>query len=111
MASISASGGAGVVHIVKNYTGDVMNFQMAAELAEDEDIEVVPVVIDDDVAVQDSTFTAGRRGTGGTGPAGATCPRGIAADAVDAELAVELEMRPDGVADVAHARPPSSGTT
>src|SRR4029077_13365466 len=53
-ATTAASGGAGVVHIVKNYTGDVLNFQMAAELAEDEDIEVVPVVIDDDVAVQDS---------------------------------------------------------
>ncbi|MEV5706696.1 dihydroxyacetone kinase subunit DhaK [Actinoallomurus sp. NPDC052274] len=65
-ATTAASGGAGVVHIVKNYTGDVLNFQMAAELAEDEDIEVVPVVIDDDVAVQDSTFTAGRRGTGAT---------------------------------------------
>ncbi|GAB3961850.1 dihydroxyacetone kinase subunit DhaK [Actinoallomurus acanthiterrae] len=65
-ATTAASGGAGVVHLVKNYTGDVLNFQMAAELAEDEDVEVVPVVIDDDVAVQDSTFTAGRRGTGAT---------------------------------------------
>jgi phosphoenolpyruvate---glycerone phosphotransferase subunit DhaK len=65
-ATTAASGGAGVVHLVKNYTGDVLNFQMAAELAEDEDIEVVPVVIDDDVAVQDSTYTAGRRGTGAT---------------------------------------------
>ncbi|GAA4482735.1 dihydroxyacetone kinase subunit DhaK [Actinoallomurus oryzae] len=65
-ATTAVSGGAGVVHIVKNYTGDVLNFQMAAELAEDEDIEVVPVVIDDDVAVQDSTYTAGRRGTGAT---------------------------------------------
>ncbi len=65
-ATTAASGGAGVVHIVKNYTGDVLNFRMAAELAEDDDVEVVPVVIDDDVAVQDSTFTAGRRGTGAT---------------------------------------------
>jgi dihydroxyacetone kinase-like protein len=65
-ATTAVSGGAGVVHIVKNYTGDVLNFQMAAELADDEDIEVIPVVIDDDVAVQDSTFTAGRRGTGAT---------------------------------------------
>jgi len=65
-ATTAVSGGAGVVHIVKNYTGDVLNFKMAAELAEDEDIEVVPVVIDDDVAVQDSTYTAGRRGTGAT---------------------------------------------
>ena len=51
-----------MLHIVKNYTGDVLNFQMAAELADDEDIEVVPVVINDDVAVQDSLYTAGRRG-------------------------------------------------
>jgi phosphoenolpyruvate---glycerone phosphotransferase subunit DhaK len=65
-ATTAVSGGAGVVHIVKNYTGDVLNFRMAAELAEDEDIEVLPVVIDDDVAVQDSTYTAGRRGTGAT---------------------------------------------
>ena len=56
---------------------------------------------------------AAGRGAGGAGcdGDGAARPRGIAADAVDAELAVELEMRPDGVADVAHARPPSSGTT
>ncbi|GGV32298.1 dihydroxyacetone kinase subunit DhaK [Actinomadura cremea] len=65
-ATMAVDGGAGVLHIVKNYTGDVMNFRMAAELAEDEDIEVVPVVVDDDVAVEDSTFTAGRRGTGAT---------------------------------------------
>src|SRR5689334_20698463 len=65
-ATTAVSGGAGVVLIVKNYTGDVLNFQLAAELAEDEDIEVVQVVIDDDVAVRDSTYTAGRRGTGAT---------------------------------------------
>ena len=56
-------GGAGVLHVVKNYTGDVMNFEMAAELAEAETgARVVSVVTDDDVAVQDSTWTAGRRG-------------------------------------------------
>ena len=55
-----------MLHIVKNYTGDVLNFQMAAEMAEDDGIEVVPVVINDDVAVQDSLYTAGRRGTGAT---------------------------------------------
>ena len=60
------SGGAGVVHIVKNYTGDVLNFEMAAELAEADGIEVQSVVIDDDVAVQDSLYTAGRRGVGAT---------------------------------------------
>src|SRR3954465_6046796 len=60
-------GGAGVLHVVKNYTGDVMNFEMAAELAAAETgAKVVSVVTDDDVAVQDSTWTAGRRGVGVT---------------------------------------------
>jgi dihydroxyacetone kinase-like protein len=66
IATRAVNGGAGVLHVVKNYTGDVLNFQMAAEMAEDEGIEVVPVVIDDDVAVEDSLYTAGRRGTGAT---------------------------------------------
>jgi phosphoenolpyruvate---glycerone phosphotransferase subunit DhaK len=57
-------GGAGVLHIVKNYTGDVMNFDMAAELATD--VEVAAVVTNDDVAVKDSLYTAGRRGVGVT---------------------------------------------
>ena len=57
-------GGAGVVHIVKNYTGDVLNFEMAAELAQADGIEVVSLVIHDDVAVQDSLYTTGRRGVG-----------------------------------------------
>jgi dihydroxyacetone kinase-like protein len=65
-ATKAVDGGAGVLHVVKNYTGDVLNFEMAAELAADEGIEVVPVVINDDVAVQDSLYTAGRRGTGAT---------------------------------------------
>src|SRR5712664_2041471 len=65
-ATKAVNGGAGVLHIVKNYTGDVLNFQMAAELAEDEGIDVVPVIINDDVAVEDSLYTAGRRGTGAT---------------------------------------------
>jgi dihydroxyacetone kinase-like protein len=65
-ATKTVHGGAGVLHVVKNYTGDVLNFQMAAELASDEGIEVVPVVVNDDVAVQDSLYTAGRRGTGAT---------------------------------------------
>ncbi|MFJ2543252.1 dihydroxyacetone kinase subunit DhaK [Microbacterium sp. NPDC087589] len=56
--------GAGVLHIVKNYTGDVLNFEMAAELASMEGIEVGTVIVDDDVAVQDSLYTAGRRGVG-----------------------------------------------
>lgn len=65
-ATTAVSGGSGVLHIVKNYTGDVLNFRMAAELADDEDIEVASVLVDDDVAVEDSTHTAGRRGTGAT---------------------------------------------
>ena len=60
------SGGAGVVHVVKNYTGDVLNFEMAAELAQADGIQVESVIIDDDVAVQDSLYTAGRRGVGTT---------------------------------------------
>jgi dihydroxyacetone kinase-like protein len=63
-ATQAVDGGAGVLHIVKNYTGDVMNFEMAAELAEG--IEVASVVTNDDVAVQDSLYTAGRRGVGVT---------------------------------------------
>jgi phosphoenolpyruvate---glycerone phosphotransferase subunit DhaK len=66
-ATKGVDGGAGVLHIVKNYTGDVMNFEMAAELAaSDSGVEVVSVVTDDDVAVQDSLYTAGRRGVGVT---------------------------------------------
>ncbi|WP_280263569.1 dihydroxyacetone kinase subunit DhaK [Nocardia wallacei] len=66
-ATTAVDAGAGVLHIVKNYTGDVMNFEMAAELAAAESgTEVVSVVVNDDVAVQDSLYTAGRRGVGGT---------------------------------------------
>jgi dihydroxyacetone kinase-like protein len=65
-ATQAVNGGAGVLHIVKNYTGDVLNFEMAAELAAAEGIEVASVVTNDDVAVQDSTWTAGRRGVGVT---------------------------------------------
>jgi phosphoenolpyruvate---glycerone phosphotransferase subunit DhaK len=65
-ATKAVDGGAGVVHIVKNYTGDVMNFKLAAELAEDDGIQVESVLTNDDVAVEDSLYTAGRRGTGVT---------------------------------------------
>ena len=66
-ATALVDGGAGVLHVVKNYTGDVMNFEMAAELAAAESgTEVRAVVVDDDVAVRDSTWTAGRRGVGAT---------------------------------------------
>lgn len=64
-ATKAADRGAGVLHIVKNYTGDVMNFEMAAEIAAAESgVEVATVVVADDVAVQDSLYTAGRRGVG-----------------------------------------------
>jgi phosphoenolpyruvate---glycerone phosphotransferase subunit DhaK len=65
-ATKAVDGGAGVVHIVKNYTGDVMNFKLAAEDAADEGIAVESVLVDDDVAVEDSLYTAGRRGVGAT---------------------------------------------
>src|ERR1700754_4456638 len=65
-ATKAVDGGAGVLHIVKNYTGDIMNFEMAAEMAQAEGIEVMSVVTNDDVAVQDSLYTAGRRGVGVT---------------------------------------------
>jgi dihydroxyacetone kinase-like protein len=65
-ATKAISSGRGVLHIVKNYTGDVMNFELAAELAGAEGVEVASVVINDDVAVKDSLWTAGRRGVGGT---------------------------------------------
>jgi len=65
-ATKAVDGGAGVLHIVKNYTGDILNFEMAADLAKGEGIEVTSVVTNDDVAVQDSLYTAGRRGVGVT---------------------------------------------
>src|SRR5438552_3322479 len=65
-ATRAVNGGAGVLHVVKNYTGDVLNFEMAAELAQAEGIEVASVVTNDDVAVQNSINTAGRRGVGVT---------------------------------------------
>lgn len=63
-ATKAVNGGAGVLHIVKNYTGDIMNFDMAAELARGEGIDVESVVTNDDIAVKDSLYTAGRRGVG-----------------------------------------------
>jgi dihydroxyacetone kinase-like protein len=65
-ATKAIHGGAGVLYIVKNYTGDLMNFEMAAELAGAEGIQVESVIINDDVAVKDSLYTAGRRGVGAT---------------------------------------------
>jgi dihydroxyacetone kinase-like protein len=67
LAAIKAvDGGAGVLLVVKNYTGDIMNFDMAAEMAAAEGIETASVVVNDDVAVENSTWTQGRRGIAGT---------------------------------------------
>lgn len=85
-ATQAVDGGAGVLHIVKNYTGDVLNFETAADLAAADGIEVRSVVVDDDVAVKDSLYTAGRRGVAGTvlveKIAGAAAERGDNLDAV-----------------------------
>ncbi|MDQ6772070.1 MAG: dihydroxyacetone kinase subunit DhaK [Candidatus Dormibacteraeota bacterium] len=112
-ATKAADGGAGVVHIVKNYTGDVLNFKMAAEDAADDGIKVVSVVIDDDVAVQDSLYTAGRRGVGATvlaeKIAGAAAEGGADLAAVaDTVKRVNERARSFGVA-LSSCIPPASG--
>ena len=81
-ATRAVDGGAGVLHIIKNYTGDVMNFEMAAELCQAQGIAVEAVVVSDDVAVKDSLYTAGRRGVGTTVLAEKIC--GAAAERGDA---------------------------
>ena len=112
-ATKAVDSGKGVVHIVKNYTGDVMNFKLAAEDAEDEGIQVESVLIDDDVAVQDSLYTAGRRGVGATvlaeKIAGAAAERGddLAAVAGIARR-VNERARSYGVA-VSSCIPPAAG--
>ncbi|GES33287.1 dihydroxyacetone kinase subunit DhaK [Streptomyces angustmyceticus] len=87
-AAAAVDSGNGVLFVVKNYTGDVLNFQMAAELAEDEGVQVASVLVNDDVAVTDSTFTAGRRGTGATlfveKIAGAAAEEGMPLERVEA---------------------------
>ena len=79
---------AGVLMVIKNYTGDVMNFEMAAEMAEMEGINVKQVVVNDDVAVKDSLYTVGRRGVAGTvfvhKIAGALAETGASLDEVQA---------------------------
>ena len=89
-ATQAVDGGAGVLYIVKNYTGDVLNFETAADLAEAEGITVASVLVDDDVAVKDSLYTAGRRGVAGTvvveKTAGAAAERGDSLEQV-AEVA------------------------
>ena len=96
VATKAVNAGAGVLHVVKNYTGDILNFAMAAELADDEGIEVSSVVVNDDVAVQDSLYTAGRRGVGATvfveKIAGALAERGAPLTEV-AAVAAEVNER------------------
>jgi dihydroxyacetone kinase-like protein len=115
-ATLAANTGAGVLHIVKNYTGDVLNFETAAELAQAEGVEVRQVLVNDDVAVEDSLYTAGRRGVGGTvlieKIAGAAAERGDDLDAVTAiARRVNDSVRTMGVAlaacTVPHAGVPS----
>ncbi|HKU33986.1 MAG TPA: dihydroxyacetone kinase subunit DhaK [Paenarthrobacter sp.] len=115
-ATTAVDSGAGVVHIVKNYTGDVLNFETAAEMAQAEGVAVRSVLVNDDVAVEDSLYTAGRRGVGGTvlveKIAGAAAERGDDLDAVagTAERVV-ANVRTMGVAlsgcTVPHAGTPS----
>lgn len=111
-ATKAVNGGAGVLHIVKNYTGDVLNFQMAAELADDEGIEVSSIVVNDDVAVQDSLYTAGRRGTGATvfveKIAGALAEQSAPLKAVtDVAMEVNARSRSFGIALTACTQPAS----
>jgi dihydroxyacetone kinase-like protein len=113
-ATKAVDAGAGVVHIVKNYTGDVMNFKLAAEDAADEGIGVEAVVIDDDVAVQDSLYTAGRRGVGATvlaeKIAGAAAERGDDLAAVSGAVRrVNERARSFGIA-FSSCTPPAAGS-
>jgi dihydroxyacetone kinase-like protein len=112
-ATKAVDGGAGVIHIVKNYTGDVMNFKLAAEDAADEGIDVESVLMDDDVAVQDSLYTAGRRGVGATvlaeKLAGAAAERGDDLAAVTAVARrVNEKARSFGIA-LSSCIPPAAG--
>lgn len=113
-ATAAVNGGRGVLHIVKNYTGDVLNFETAAELADADGIEVRSVVVNDDVAVEDSLYTAGRRGVAGTVAvekiAGAAAERGddLAGVAAVAERVI-ANVRSMGVA-LSACTVPHSGT-
>jgi phosphoenolpyruvate---glycerone phosphotransferase subunit DhaK len=115
-ATLAVDSGAGVVHIVKNYTGDVLNFETAAELAQAEGVDIRTVLVNDDVAVEDSLYTAGRRGVAGTvlveKIAGAAAERGDNLEAVAAIGGrVNSNVRTMGVAltacTVPHAGKPS----
>ncbi|MET9346145.1 dihydroxyacetone kinase subunit DhaK [Streptomyces termitum] len=115
-AAAAVDSGAGVLFVVKNYTGDVLNFEMAAELAEDEGIRVAKVLVDDDVAVTDSLYTAGRRGTGATlfveKLAGAAAEEGAPLERVEAVARRVVERsRSFGVALSACSTPAKGGPT
>ncbi|MEV5508524.1 dihydroxyacetone kinase subunit DhaK [Streptomyces orinoci] len=115
-AAAAVDSGRGVLFIVKNYTGDVLNFNMAAELAEDEGIQVASVLVNDDVAVMDSTHTAGRRGTGGTlfveKIAGAAAEQGAPLERVESiARRVNDASRSFGVALSACSTPAKGGPT
>ncbi|WP_406510894.1 dihydroxyacetone kinase subunit DhaK [Streptomyces sp. NBC_00212] len=115
-AAAAVDGGAGVLFVVKNYTGDVLNFDMAAELAEDEGVTIAKVLVDDDVAVTDSLYTAGRRGTGATlfveKIAGAAAAEGRPLERVEAiARQVNASSRSFGVALTACSTPAKGSPT
>ncbi|GAA0584379.1 dihydroxyacetone kinase subunit DhaK [Streptomyces crystallinus] len=115
-AAAAVDSGAGVLFVVKNYTGDVLNFDMAVELAEDEGVQVAKVLVDDDVAVTDSLYTAGRRGTGATlfveKIAGAAAEEGASLERVEAiARRVNASSRSFGVALSACTTPAKGGPT
>ncbi|WEV24173.1 dihydroxyacetone kinase subunit DhaK [Streptomyces sp. 71268] len=115
-AAAAVDSGQGVLFVVKNYTGDVLNFDMAMELAEDEGVRVAKVLVDDDVAVTDSTHTAGRRGTGATlfveKIAGAAAEEGAPLERVEAiARQVNASSRSFGVALSACSTPAKGGPT
>lgn len=115
-AAAAVDSGEGVLFVVKNYTGDVLNFDMAAELAEDEGVRIAKVLVNDDVAVSDSTFTAGRRGTGATlfveKLAGAAAEEGAPLERVEAVARqVTGSARSFGVALSACSTPAKGGPT
>ncbi|WP_103502720.1 MULTISPECIES: dihydroxyacetone kinase subunit DhaK [Streptomyces] len=115
-AASATDSGAGVLFIVKNYTGDVLNFDMARELAEDEGVQAARVLVEDDVAVTDSLYTAGRRGTGGTlfveKLAGAAAEEGAPLERVEAVARqVAGACRSYGVALSACSTPAKGGPT
>ena len=112
--SKAVDGGAGVLHIVKNYTGDVLNFKMAADMLDDDGVSVETVLVNDDVAVEDSLYTAGRRGTGATvlleKIAGAKAEQGASLQEVAAVAQrVNDRARSFGVA-LSSCTPPSAGS-